>query len=211
MDSQTSILLMLSINPSILVLLNEWEGTTRYILGVQYPNYVQSPVLDSMKPEEYTHWTWDSRTRQFIPTRSDIHNESVESRSRLLVAKHDLLYNLIFNLNIARYPVRTGIDFQETVYLTKKMQAQRFKDNGYDESAILEYPYVLQYADHTGIPLRQAAEDILLKASLDDQLLAKTELLRLKYFNLVKGADDPKKLPNMYQEFIRECFVNARV
>ena len=110
-----------------------------------------------------------------------------------------------------RYPVSTGVLFQETVYLTKKAQASAFKEAGYPEDDILEYPYIIQYADFANIPLKQAADDILFKARLDDELLAKTELIRLKYFNAIRSARTVEEVAPIYEAFTRESYRNALV
>lgn len=112
---------------------------------------------------------------------------------------------------MARYPVMTGIWQQETVYINKRLQAIAFRDAGYPEDVAPNYPYVLQYADLTGSTLRQAADDIIFKAKLDEDFLAKTELLRLKYFRLVREAEKPEEVAEAYKAFVRESYKNALV
>ena len=99
--------------------------------------------------------------------------------------------------------MRTGLDFQETIYLAKQTQAQRLKDSGYDERLIVESPYVVQYADSIGIPLEQAVSEILLQAKLDHEFLAKTEQIRMQYFTEVKRAKTPQELESILTAFKR--------
>jgi hypothetical protein len=93
---------------------------------------------------------------------------------------------------------------QEAVYITKKTQAQRYKDAGY-QGDDLEYPYVMQYADFAGLSMRVAADEILLKATFDDEVLLKTEFFRLKYFELIKNMNDPGQADRITLDFRREC------
>lgn len=210
-DSSTNVVLAVSSHVSAIVFLNEFMPDTGHATRVHYPNYPDSLFIASCSPEECPEWTWDRITRTFKTTRPSLINESLRTRARLANAKLNAVSKVITSLSEARYKVRTGIEFQETVYLTKKWQAQRFKDLGYNENSIMEYPYVLQYADFAGITLKQAADDILFKASLDDQHLANTELLRLRYFNKIRDATKPEQLPPIMEEFKRDCFINAKV
>jgi hypothetical protein len=54
--------------------------------------------------------------------------------------------------------------------------------------------------------LEQAVEDILLKAKIDEQHLARSELLRLVYFNRLKSATSPEQVNGICDEFMRECY-----
>lgn len=217
LDSNTQIVLALSDNISAIVFLNECMSDTSHAVSVNYPNYTKSLFhekpffLAREKPEHYPRWTWKEKTRTFVKTRPDVLTDGLIARSRLAVSKHGAISRIIVNLNQACYKVRTGFEFQETVYLTKKLQAQKFKDSGYDENVIMEYPYVLHYADYAGIPLKEAADDILFQAKLDDQHLANTELLRLRYFNKVRDATKPEQLPAIFEEFLRDCYINVKI
>jgi hypothetical protein len=114
-------------------------------------------------------------------------------------------------LNVARSSVDCGVSMQESVYTTKRAQAQSFRASGYDESQPADFPYVLQYADYARISMKEAADRILLKAKLDEHTLAKTELLRLKYFDRVRAAKAPQDLKKVDEEFMLEYFTNAMV
>lgn len=178
-----------------------------HVSFVQHPNYTESLFLRSIPLEELPLWTWDGKNRLFVPTDQRHLTDTVRARSRLAMSRLNVVSRIINNLNMARNPVNTGIIAQEVVYLTKRLEARRFKDLGYDESYIFEYPFVLQYAELVGISPKQAADDILLKASLDDQILEKTEFLRLKYFNRIRKENDPNKMEEILVDFYRDCYV----
>jgi hypothetical protein len=205
-DTSTHVLLTLSSNVPVILFLNECMPDTLYVFGVNYPKYQHSFPLSSANPDTYPEWAWDHKSRTFSSAHTDVRAEYLRKRSVLATKKRDTISDIMRNLNSARYPVWTGVVFQDTVYMTKKIQAQAFKDAGYPEDSILEYPYVMQYADFANISVQQAADDIIFKAQLDDDLLFKTEMLRLKYFNRVKEISDVKMLPIVLDEFLRECF-----
>ena len=123
------------------------------------------------------------------------------------MAKQGAFVRIIANLNQSRYKVKTGLDAQDVVYMTKKIQAQAFKDSGYEEHDLLKFPYVLQYAEYAGLSAKVATDEILFKAALDDQFLADTELLRLRYLNKVKVATELEELPKIFEEFLRDSYV----
>jgi hypothetical protein len=206
LDSHTSALLALSSHIPTIVFLNEATADTIHVPGVNHPNYVKSFPLISASPDTYPQWTWDFKSRKFAPTVQEALIADLRARSQLAVGKRDLVNKIVRHINIVRQPVWTEIRVQETVYIAKKIEAQRFKDSGYLEESVTEYPFLLTYADYAGIPLRQAADDILFKAKLCDDLLAKTEVLRLKYFSAVKEAHDPDILPGILDELLRDCY-----
>lgn len=206
LDSSTYVLLALSKHISAVQFLQEATPGSVHTPVVQYPNYRQSFPLAKAHGDTYPEWAWDWKTRLFSETKPELVTTEMRFRSHLAIAKLTSITRILSNINIIRYPVRTGIDFQETVYLVKRMQAQAFKDAGFDEDFIHEYPYVLQYADFAEIPLKQAAEEILFKAKLDDEILAQSELLRLRYFNKVKNASTPEELPPITAAFVKDCY-----
>jgi hypothetical protein len=210
-DSSTNVLLSISRNIAAIVFSLECIVDTNLVPAIQYPNYLHSEFLTSLKPRDYPKWTWKRETRTFVETRPDLATRDMQARSVLATEKIRTIARVMTVLNIVRHKVRTGVDFQETVYLTKRLHAQQFKDSGYDEKEILKFPYVLQYADYADISFRQAADDILLKAKMDDEFLAKTELLRLRYFKEVKLAGDPEQLPDIYERCRRECYVSKQI
>jgi len=214
LDSSTSILLTIGSNHSSIAFLNECMPDTIAKSAVEYPNYTgffSRLFLARIKPKDYPKWTWDNKNRKFIKTNKNLISRSILDKSRVAESKRDIISKIMIHLTNARNKVGIGVAFQETVYLTKKMQAQEFKNFGYAEDLIMDFPYVLQYADYAKLSLKQAADDILFKAKLDEGLLAKTELLRLTYFNKVKKATDPDQLPAVYEEFIRDCYVTPPV
>lgn len=218
LDYNTKAVLTISSNPAVIAFLKECMADTLHAQSVNYPNYTNPKsffltpfFLASVKPKNYPKWTWDFKSRLFSKTRTELVDDHLLAHSRLAENKNQVIGKIIVSIYLARSDARTGINLQETIYFAKKEQAKTFKDSGYDESLIMEYPYVLQYADYAGITVRQAADDILFKAKLGDESLAKTELLRLKYFNKVKKAAACEELNAIYEEFIEDCYINARV
>lgn len=210
LDSPTRILLTISSAPSPIAFLNECIPDTISRSAVEYPNYMglfSRFYLASIWSKDYPKWTWDTKSRKFIKTNKSLISRSILEKSRLAESKRNIISKIMNSLTNVRNKVGTGVAFQEAVYLTKRMQAHGFKESGYAEELIMKYPYVLQYADYAKLSLKQAADDILFKAKLDDGLLAKTELMRLTYFNKVRKATDPNQLPAIYEKFIRDCYV----
>ena len=97
------------------------------------------------------------------------------------------------------------------VYFTKKIQAQDFKDSGYNEALAATYPYVFQYAEIASISPRQAAEDIIRKAQAGETLFVKTELLRLRYFKKIREAKTPQEVGVIHEEFLRDYYADIKV
>jgi hypothetical protein len=115
------------------------------------------------------------------------------------------------SIGYMRAGVSTGTLYQESVYMSKRLEAQRIKDQGYAVDALHQFPYVVQYADYMKVPLKQAVDDILFQSSLDDQLLAKTETLRIRYFNRVKEATEPEQVHLIVGDYLRDSYFNGAV
>jgi hypothetical protein len=215
LDSQTNRVLAVGTNYSALTFVKNCMPDTHcrlFIDGSKYKKFFSSDFfLVLEKPESYPIWIWDTKKQTFKKTASDSVDELLRNNAILASRKLSVIGRIMGILSSVRYEVSTGVMLQESVYLSKRIQAKEFKDAGYDEKLIVNYPYVFQYADFLGTTFKQAADEILLKAKFDDDLLAKTELLRLTYFEKVKKADTAEQLNVILRDFIRVCFVNAQV
>ena len=201
-DASTAALLALSTNVPIICFLAKATPEAEHIAFVNYPNYMQRFEL-AASPKTFPEWSWNRRHRRFLPMPNP--TDDLRQRSLLALKKAQALFEITLSLNMLRYPVANGLGMQETVYITKKMQAQRYKDAGCPKEP-LAYPYVLQYSEHSGLTMRAAADEILFKAQLDDEVLLKTEGFRLKYFNLLKDIIDVAQLDPLIHDFRRELF-----
>lgn len=209
-DVSTRAVLAMSSNVGAINLLADCTMDSYHIPYFDHPHY-RDKALPSPVGGSLAHWTWSTKTRTLVPTRSDIVTVELHARSKLAIAKLATARRIMQIISTARSRLASGIELQETVYLTKKIQAKGFKDSGYDEASLIEYPYVLQYADLINASAREAADDILLKAKLADDVLAKTELLRLAHFDKLKKARAADELEHIFEDFYREAVVNAMI
>lgn len=208
-DYRTNIVLTVSNWDPGITLLTECIPDSMRLYNATHPNYRDSFFLAALKPHEYPRWTWDFGTRSFKESPKHLITPSVEKNAALATAKLSAFITIAFGLNKIRSGFATGLLFQETIYLAKKLQAQSFRDNGYKDETILEYPYVLQYADNAHISFRQAADDIIFKAKLGDELLSKTEFLRIMYYDKIKYAKDQDEITAIVKKFTGDRIVNT--
>jgi hypothetical protein len=201
-DDTSAAVLCLTEQPSIAVTLAKSALNARVAYAVNWPNYGINFSLEDMRP--WHLWAWDWEKRRFDRTPGAAVTPELKRRADLAAAKCEALREITYELSIARYPVWRGVLMQEYVYAKKRDQALAFFNAGYPEEQAMFYPYVLQYADLVGMPLREAADEILFKANLDDEYLAKTELLRLKYFRLIRAATTPEEITPIVESFRRD-------
>lgn len=210
-DSASKCLLAASSGVSGPAFLNGCMPDTYFVSWAERPHYVGQDFDKLFVEADYPKWSWVRRKRRFVPTNPDVLNDNLFARSRLAMAKLRAVEEITRHLNTSRNRLFTGLILQDTIYMIKFIEAMRFIESGYDEKRILEFPYVLQYSEFAEIPLRQAADDIYLKARLDSHFLLNTEALRLKYFKIIKAAETPADLNGVTEAFRLECFNNAMV
>ena len=208
-DRSSKILLLLSAHPAAAIYLSNNIRDVGYVPYITYPNYLNSFFLAGVEPDKLPNWTWNWKTRTFTDTRPDVITNELRERSQLTFVKHDVISQMMYTLSATRNKMTTGVSYEETVYLSKKLQAQAFKDTGYNDDMILEFPYVLQYADFAQISPKQAADDILFAARLDDERLLKTELRRMTYYHKVIDAANETETRALLNEFYQNMSGNA--
>lgn len=204
-DSATLTVLVASSNPSVITFLAECTPDTRAVISAQFPKYTRGFPLARVASVAYPEWTWSGKDRTLTHAPSKTISPALRIKSELASAKAPVLAAMMAGINKSRSPAQTGFVLQETIYMIKQFQARAFRDSGYDESRVIEYPFILQYADSAGISPAQAADDILFKAKLDEDYLLRTEGLRLTYVERLRHETDPKKLPDMLKQFLLDC------
>jgi hypothetical protein len=209
LDNSTRAVLALSENVTTINALSESIPDVALGMSLNVPHYTKRTLLGRStfplsyaEPAELPEWAWERGERKLRKSNIPASRaESIKERAVLASAKARAFDRIIAAVQINRVELAQSIGYQDVVYVMKYIQAQRFKDSGYDESKILEIPYVLQYADIANIPLSQAADEILFKASLDTSRFVKTEALRLKFFRMIKEAPSVAAVRKAMQMF----------
>ena len=186
--------------PAMMLLRESLMDTVSYV-GVVAPEILQIKESD---PQTYPEWSWDFRNRAFSKTNPAIITEGMRERAVLAAKKGEMISRAAYLINRARDKVNPGLFFQETIYATKQKQAQLLKDAGFDETLAGSAPYVVQYADESGMSLRDAAEDILFQAQLFHEHLEKTERVRLALYRKIRRAKTSEELDEIMDRFQRE-------
>jgi hypothetical protein len=210
LDAGTNVVLTISPSLSSIIFVQQCTLDTVRVNSVDYPHYRssfihQEPFFLARRPShEYPQWVWNRAERKLYPNKAEELTPGLIARSELATAKCTAVQEIMRLVSRARLSIWTGVDFQDRVEMTRRFQAQRFKDAGYVEDMISDFPFVLQYADVIGKTVSEAADDILFKAKLDDEILLQTELLRLTYFEKARRAETPKQLTEILDEFSKE-------
>ena len=215
-DTVTGAVLTIGTYPTAMYFLEECIPDTWVAGSINSPNHMGRffPMpffLAAEDPARYPYWTWDHASRRLMKTKKELIDERLLERSRLAEGKRDIITKIMNSLSSTRRKMATGVGFQDIVYAEKIANARAFKALGYDEDRIMEFPYVLQYADFAQISFQQAADDIILKRTFDNDVLLKTELIRLKYFNRVRNARSVEEFPSLYEEFLKDTYRNALI
>ncbi len=212
-DQETNAVLTMSVRVDVIIYLNNCTRDTFAAFSVNEPNYRSSFwkrfFLASEKPINYPRWTWDHSQRTFAKTKESMLSKSLFERSRLVNSQRKTIGFIMQILLTDRMSFLKDILYQEVIYSIKKTQAVAFKNSGYDEKYIMDYPFVVQYADFADISLQQAADEIIFQTQLYENRLLRNEMLRLKYFNAVKNMKAPQEGPVMVKGLRRELHGNS--
>jgi len=208
LDIETHSLLTLD-DPGVINFLPEAIPGSYRASYVNSPNYLEDFFILSLKPAEYPQWMWSALDRTFFEAAPHIQTEEIRRRSRLAHAKARATGFIIRSINIARMSLYAGTTFQETVYLEKKNEAQKLKDNGYMVGDPLDFPYIVRYADHAKLSIKDATDAILSKARSDTQFLAKTEDFRIRHFDSIKKATTPEEVNALEEDFWRDGYYSG--
>lgn len=160
--------------------------------------------LPLLNPDRYPEWSLRPYNYALSKARPGQMTDALVARSQLAMARIKAVHRIMFEINRIRAKIDPGMVLQETVYLTKKLQAAEFARSGYDESLLIRFPYVLQYADLCNLSAREAADNIIFRAGLDDALLSKSEMLRMRYFDLVKQTTAPEDFSELLRRFYHD-------
>jgi hypothetical protein len=201
LDAGDNTLVAIATQIPSMVFLSESMMDTVCAVGIVSPEVLEITKSD---PRTYPEWSWEFRTRAFSRTNPAIITEQMRERAVFAAKKGETISRATYLVNRSRDKVNAGLLFQETIYATKRRQAQLLKDAGFDEALADSAPYVVQHADETGMSLRDAAGDILFQAQLFYEHLEKTEKVRLALFRKIKRAKTTGELDQIMERFYKE-------
>ncbi len=197
-DSESGRLLILSRDFFLIQRLQEMVQNSTAI-DIQPKNRFDLYTYDFLRFGLFHYMKWDSFQQEFTLLTRNIPPEII-SKSKLTVAKAEVLKRIFVLLEEMRSRVKKAYFYQDCVYTRKGFEAQRFKDRGYPEHEVLEYPYLLEYADQAKLSLREAADLILFKSSVANETLAKTETFRIRFLNELCQAQTIEQIRNISEE-----------
>jgi hypothetical protein len=203
-DAGTNTLVAIGTHIPAMVFLRDCLLDTIYDVGVVAPEVLK---IKAAAPRTYPEWSWDMRTRAFSRTNPAIITDGMRERAVLAAKKGEIITRASYLINRARDKVNMGLLFQETIYAAKQRQAQALKDAAYNEAHAAAVPYVVQYADDSGMSLQDAADDILFQSQLFHEHLEKTEKVRLALFRKIKRAKTTWELDQIMERFQKDGVV----
>ena len=212
-DQETNAVLTMSRRRDVIISLNDCTKDTFAAFSVNNPNYRNSFwrgfFLASEEPRNYPRWTWNYSRRTCTRTKENVLSRNLFGRSRLIDAQREIIGSMMQILAADRMSFSKNILYQDVIYSLKKNQATEFRNFGYDEKCIMDYPFIVQYADFANLSMRQAADDIIFQAQLYENRLLRNEELRLKYFNAVKNMQVPQEGLVLLKDLKRELYGNS--
>lgn len=158
---------------------------TRCIMDVSLDTF---DAINLANPHSFPEWTWNDTKRVFKKTNPAIITDDMRTRAILATKKIEVFSRVVRKISKLRRKVETGFPFQNVIYEQKERQAQLLVDTDFSEQSIARAPYVVQYADISGIPVKQAATEILFQAKLSLEHLRNTERIRLVMLKRIKFA-----------------------
>lgn len=198
-DTADDTLIALSTYSPALRFLNEVLLDTAVVQGV--PMRTAGRIVHA-GVRTYPEWSLDAVTRTFRRTRPGIVTEEKRQRAIFAEQKAAAAREAILIVNSQRNKLVSDLYFQDAIYAEKEREALEFKASGFDERVVPHaMPFLAQYAQSSNIPLKQAAEEILLRAQLDRDHLARTEQVRLALFAKIRSAASAAEMRNVLDTY----------
>lgn len=158
-----------------------------------FPATTVLPEAASMKEPFKIIWSFESN--RWVISDKDFTFEEMYTNA-LLIEKAAALDEINYRTVHYRRPVFNSVAVQESIYLMKYQEALEIKNTLGDITEPWNYPFVHDYADLTGIDIRQAAEEIIIQHGIYRTRLSNTETLRIKYTRQIKEC---KEIENIYK------------
>lgn len=128
----------------------------------------------------------------------------------LNIEKAAVLDYLNFRINLHRRSVLNGLFLQESIYNFKQQEAEEIERNSENINEV-NFPFLREYAESKNIDLKTASKEVLIQVKIYKTRLNNTETMRLKYKNLIKECGDIIKLNYIFNQFLRESTMYARI
>lgn len=129
----------------------------------------------------------------------------------LIIEKGAVLDFLNFRINVHRRSLLNGLFLQDSIYNFKQQEAEQILNNDNDNIEEINFPFLREYADSKNTDLKTAAKEVLIQTKLYKTRLNNTENMRLKYKNLIKNEKNIINLNFIFNEFLRESEMYARI
>lgn len=204
-DSSDDTLICIGANHAGLLFLNELLPDTIYVPRI--PSTDEIVRILNADPRRWPEWSWDRTHITFKITNFAIISETMRERAALSKSKASAIDAVRYSVNHMRSKINTSLWFQESIYSEKVRQARNVLAGEGDAGRSDSVQYVAQYAEHCGVPLRQAAEEILFQAQLDHNFLAKTEKIRMALDKNIRRAKSSDEIEACLSEFFKDGFV----
>lgn len=210
-DGATSTLLAVHDYAPAICFVNECTLDTKLVHIFEKPNYEQPGSLNFLWSGKFPFWSWSRKDRKFTETPRHVISDALIQQADLASAKAHYASGIMNHISIIRMRSAQGVEQQDIVYEIKRRQALEFRRTGYIEDDYSKYSYVFEYAEFRNIDQRSAADDIIMKSDLHENVLLNTERLRMKFLNLLKITSTEEEIKPIFDMFMRECYHNTLV
>lgn len=200
LEGDTDNLLVFSQDYSCILHISEFFLDTRIVLVTTKKYFTKIFYMSLAHSDDKYLFKWDRERKKFVKN-NDVTKDLIE-KSGLAISKYEVLCKIKTSIEEYRNFEKKDLKFQDDVYMQKKQEAERYKDKGYPEIEIFDFPFIRQYATFKKISFKESADAILLKAKLNEGPLVFSEMIRLKYFDLIKRSQNIIELKKVYDDFI---------
>lgn len=162
-----------------------------------------------MDSENYWCWSVDPSTKL-------IYNEKLITDEKLIeyklmsekAAVLDLMYTSLFSY---RKSMQKELPFQDLAYHYKEREASFILSGMGKPTEHDHFPFVEGYAEAKGIPLLEAAKEIVFHSNLMRAKLADSERIRVKYQQQVVDCKTMSNMADITKSFLQEVSVDAAI
>lgn len=146
----------------------------------------------------------DTNGPEIAPLDGHLITDKFINKRKLSILRRKFLIRLEGSLNIVMYKTTVGFDANTFSYIENQLLQSDSKKNFYPDS-------ILEYAQYLGIEKNQAYDELKMLTESQGRMKLRLFACYTKYSNKINQCELEEDMAAVYQEAVKDIFINARL